>query len=1060
MPRTNAFIPIGKGIDQRLDERLRAPDSLAVLTNAEYRRGDGVQKRHGFTKMSETCISFAPPLVETGNVANQGEPRSIFSTQSELCVRGYRSLYSYVSGNWYNKGAVSPFTGKQTTPLIDSRNYNSSDVATDGTVQVNVGTTNQDGAASYATAFVFTARNGELETIPSTTIASSPGAPTQEYYNSARAIHNGNDFICSVQKQVIPSPGHLYFYSTDGTSAPSIPFLSFNNLAADPFGGGNIEFSFARHDSSPISSPSSTANWMFAYITEAPLGGTTIYLATYNDQTLVNSMTFVPLPGFEWTTLTLAYGPRNDRIYLVGALQDALNNTASLLIVINPNTLATVSQVSLPIGIGRAGVVEAEFDSATNISIVASGGDTTYVLCCSTSAILTSETIYNVIPSTKPWFHGERLYVAGRPKYGEASGIPGGTSSNQNGYSGEVVFDLWSPIPLGITPGVPKIAPHIVARYNFGVAHEKSWYTLGAEIDMMRGACSNVSMQSASSYIYATQRIVQSVESQSPTKAGDVIELDYSGTMLQGATSRGTATIGGANVGWYAGRRVEELGYASGPFIKSISYTSSPTGTLTNGSYTYIGVFECYDEHGNLVRSVAGPPAQTIISGGGMSYVVDIRFYTLGATQRYVNEKTYKVAMYRAGVDGVFYRCTRPLTLANVPGTSDQTASITDYGNRYDPIYTQSGAELEAAGPDGAAFSVTTSQRVWLAGFFRRDRVQYSKLYNAATANEYALAPEFNDGFAYLTPGGQTITGLAEMDDKVVVFTNSSIYAIAGNGPDDGGRNNDFSGLQLINSDTGCIEPRSIVSFPGGVMFQTPSGIFVLGRDLQLTFLGAQVREITEEFSEVTSATLVPSANHVRFTLRKDGSSSIVLCYDLDQGAWIRWEPRKDSGGTPVALNIVGSCLHDNKHYLLDADGTVWFEDQTTFKDDGTIFVPMTIETGWLQGAGQSGYQRVRTVAALCKSSDPHDLTISAYQDFSSSPSQSYTWPAATIALQKLNELVELRTSTQKCTAFKIRITDSAAMTTSTGEGYRCSGFAVELGGKAGLYKPGTQQRN
>ena len=61
---------------------------------------------------------------------------------------------------------------------------------------------------------------------------------------------------------------------------------------------------------------------------------------------------------------------------------------------------------------------------------------------------------------------------------------------------------------------------------------------------------------------------------------------------------------------------------------------------------------------------------------------------------------------------------------------------------------------------------------------------------------------------------------------------------------------------------------------------------------------------------------------------------------------------------------------------------------------------------------------------------------------------------------QKLIELEVMRVKVQKCTSFKIRIEDAASAGSTTGQGYDCAGFTVELAGKRGLYKPGDQQRN
>lgn len=1073
MPRTQAFIPVANGLDQRLDERLRSPEALSTLTNAYYRRNNAVTKRPGFTQESDACVSFDPSQgTEPGNLANQGTPRAIFSTGSELCVRGYRSLYAYVDGKWYNKGAVSPFTGKQTTPFVSAVNYGSGDCATDGLKTFHVATTQQLGTAlwpgsGWNTSFVFQVRHDDRELVPSTTIATVSGFGVA-WLNSARVVRPKSpgisaDFIPSVQRSsaVVGTNGTLEFYNSDSINVFG-PWQTYNDL----YNSGTDSGSFARHDSCPFDSSIVSSNWGFVYVRVLPLGGTELYFARCTDAG-IDATGSIPQIGMdEWRTCSIAYDEVADRILIVG-----MANNLARLYVIHPATFAVTAVVLTPTNpapIG-CGVVRGTFDGVSSyvvgLSTAQTGAPQRHsldIISANAAGVISSTVLHNTYGVSKPWFYDGRAYMAAKPMFGEAQNLVANETSNDDGYSGEVILDLFG-LRMNPTPGIPELEPHVVGRYNFGVTHEKSVGGTANEYDMQRGAFANVTTAAAypSKVRYATQRIVQKVPGQPPVKSGDVVELDYEGKMLQGATTRGSATIGGGSVSWYAGRRVEELGYASGPFLSSFSYTASASGTLSAGVYQYRGVFECYDEAGNLVRSVPGPSGKfEIPGGGGGPYYVTLRFYNLTTTDRFANGKTFRVSVFRAGSDGVFYRCLRPLADSTVIDTNYQTNSIVDLGNQYEPIYTQSGAELEAAGPDGAAFSVTTSQRVWLAGFFRRDRVQYSKPYNAATASEYALAPEFNDAFAYLTPGGQAVNGIAEMDDKVIVFTDTNIYAIAGNGPDDGGRGNDFSGLQLISSDTGCIDPRSIVSFPGGVMFQAKSGIFVLGRDFQLTFLGAQVRDTVDEYNEITSACLVPSNNHVRFTCRKNGGQSIVLIYDLDQSAWLRWEPRKLVAGLPVALNIVGSCLHQQEYYLLDADGLVWREDASTYFDDGSIFVPMTVATSWLQGAQQSGIQRIRQVASLCKSNDPHNLLVELYQDFAVGPSQSYTFTASDIANQKLRELVEMRVQTQKCTAFKIRISDSAAPSTITGQGYECGGFTVELAGKRGLYKPGTQQRN
>ena len=683
-------------------------------------------------------------------------------------------------------------------------------------------------------------------------------------------------------------------------------------------------------------------------------------------------------------------------------------------------------------------------------------------LTTNAGGVSTSKIVYNTQAISKPWNHNGRFYIAGHCRYGAGSSAP---NNYDNGYNAEVVLDLMGTVrPTLVNPN-----PILVARYDMGVTPSRSIFDSSSEYDHIRGNWSQVELEPGSTSVwrYATQRIANAVPFKFPLLSGDIVRLDFAGKVTQQATTRGAAIFGGGNVCYYAGEFVEELGFVSAPIIASLQSANDANGKLVNGAtYTYQAVLECFDTQGNLTRSLPGPPVSYTIAGGAGTHRMDVRIYTVGPTERYQGWKRFQVALYRADSDGLFQRCTAPWNNALDDGNNYLFPLIQDFGEEYQTLYTQSGAELEAAGPDGAAFVAVGSKRVWLAGFFRRDRVQYSKLYNPSTANEYALTPEFNDAFAFLLPGGEPVTGMAELDDKTIVFTASKIYAIAGNGPDDGGRGNDFSGLQLVSSDSGCVDARSLAEFPGGLFYQAASGIFMLGRDLQITFIGQAVRDYTDVYTEITSAVLVPAENQVRFTIRKpDGSDSMIVIFDANQMAWCTWYPKRwQAGGTVTFIDMVGACLHQGSYYVLSSTGGVYKETDDVYFDgdtsNGNIYVPMAIETSWLQASQPMGFQRIRKVAANCLTKDKHQITLSLYQDFAATPSQTYTWSDTDISSQKLQEMFVMRTQIQKCTAFKLRLEDASSAGTLTGQGYDCDGFTVELGAKAGLYKPGTQQRN
>lgn len=1071
MPRAQAFIPLSKGLDQKLDERLRDADSLQQVTNGYYKRGNALAKRPGFTR-----VPASSPTTD---------PRALISTGDELLLRSPTQLYALTEPttavnaySWLAKGDVSPFTGAQRPIFSDSTSCISYDAAAADGIVLHVAASSRytdpsTVVAGYTQELRYRIEDEvtQAEIVSTQTLLTTTGTSGAGGVKAVAAGTGANARITFGYTN--PALGRLQLYQQVVSTPAATPavLITHNDLYV-----AALDNNFRRYDMTSLNVPN-TATWSYAYVKTAVMGGPgDIFVATYNGSTLLGSWTIAPPLGATWNWVAIADDVVNNRI-LVAAIDSAQqirlysqNRTTGVTAWVRLMHTTPNPCTGLACGQGSLGSTVYDVVIANSASSAGGGGTSgTYNITASytdtNGATLSGvQRTYNAQAKSKPWFVNQRCYFTALTRYGKTSPD---TDNYDVEYGSEVVYDL-----LGGSASAPYY-PSIVARYNHGVAASRSYTTSPYdEFDLGLGSFNQVQrfVGDSTRWRTTTKRVINRVGFREYVQAGDELVFDFDGVSTSASTTRGTVAIGGGQVGWYSGGRVEDLGYASAPiYSATVAIGLNPgTATLDHGTYQYVAIFTAYDEKGNLLRSMPGPPITVVIPTGGgggpnPNHYVETQWFILGPTQRWDGENYYTLTLFRAGSDGVFRRCMQPLKEAFAIRNNNYFLTVRDNGEAYEVLYTQGGAELEATGPDGAAFVAVTSKRVWLSGFFRRDRIQYSKLYTPATANEYSLAPEFNDAFSYLLPGGENVTGLCEMDDKVIVFTSANIYAIAGNGPDDGGRGNDFSGLQLVASDTGCIEPRSIVASPIGVFFRGSSGIFVLGRDLQLTFIGAAVRDTTDLYSEITSAVLVPSHNHVRFTCRVDAFQSVILIYDFDQTAWLEWQVRRSTGAGSSLLNIVSACLHKGVYCVVDINGDVFRENPGTCLDDTeNVYVPMTIQTGWLQIAQQSGWQRIRKVAALCKSLDNHALRMRIAQDFDPSFSQTYTWLASTIQNMKLNELIELHVKQQKCTAFQITLDDfeDANDPATTGQGYECAGFTVELAGKRGLYKPGTQQRN
>ena len=1076
MPRALLTIPLAHGLDTKLDERLRAPEHLSLLTNGIINNG-AAKKRRGFTKLATTVQG------ETGRPDNQGPVKGLLSDGVNLMIRGYRSLYAYdaVDTNWRNHGVISPCViASQQSIWHDQRGIYSADSGVAGNYLGHLAVTARQKSITTATTQIdytvsFTCETKDKHAIlTDTTIAGpSEGGTTDHDFSGARVVGLSDRFKLFYQETRPTAQLRIYGYTPNG----SVPALAISETTLKQDGVKQMR---RTHDACALG----TTSYAYAFCDTAD--NVTVRTKT-NADGVIATATLVP-PGPEQSDLcAIHYDAASSMIFIAMATFSNVYvyrlNATTLATDWGPVSLATVSGTKILRGLGLA--FHTDTAGANRLICVMTFNETGVtdssarvcsvdnlrvdVMSCraETGADLsTVHSIFNCHAASKPWLERNRCYLAVN------------SDVESDGFGGACVLDL--NINAAVEP-----QHTVAAAYNFGTSPGGSGSLIGTNDYSEQGSLQSVIETSSGSrkYRFVTLTNAFKIKDQKQRLAADLLELDFLKAPLSQVTSRGAACLGGGNVCWHAGSVTEELGWYSPPMItgnsatvttnNGFTETTAAAGVLTAGvTYQYQPVIETYDEKGNLLRSVPGPARSWTLGATMKAIFVTVRVDAL-TSRRSVRQ--WGCVLYRAAADGIFYRAAAPLHIVKDSDVTyrgffrvfDDLGTVGTTASPSLPIYTQGGAEVEAAGPDGAQIVMVGSQRVWLAGFGRRDRLQYSKLYNPGSANEDSIGPEFNDAFVMIIPRGNTCSGIAELDDKVIVFTETEIYVVAGNGPDDGGRNNDFSGLTPITADAGCVDARSVVVFPGGILFQGKAGIYLLGRDLQVQFIGKPVQESTDTYTEITSAVLVPKANQVRFTART-GTTAIVLVYDYYVGAWSRWEPRKTG---PLLLDIVGACMHGDVYHALESDGTVWKEDSATWKDDTTVFVPMTIETAWLQvQQGQSGFSpqqsawhRTRSLTALCARKDPHDLKISLYQDFETAATQTNTWTEAVIATMPqpaVREQVEMHVTRQKSTAFRARIEDVSSAGTSTGEGYTCAGFTVELSGKRGKVKVGSQQRN
>jgi hypothetical protein len=339
--------------------------------------------------------------------------------------------------------------------------------------------------------------------------------------------------------------------------------------------------------------------------------------------------------------------------------------------------------------------------------------------------------------------------------------------------------------------------------------------------------------------------------------------------------------------------------------------------------------------------------------------------------------------------------------------------------------------------------------RLWVVDSTNPLNVYYSKFIGPATP------VAFNDSFVKtVDPRGGPITALATIDDKLLVFKYDQMFFIVGQGPENTGVNNDLSDAILITTDVGCIDPRSIVGSPFGILFKSRKGIYLIDRSLAVQYIGAAVEAYNND--PITSATLVANTNQVRFTLE----SGTTLVYDYFVQQW----------GVFTNQNAVDSLIWQSNMILLRADGKVLQETSGVYTDDGQP-IHLKLATSWFSFAQVQGFQRVRRAELLGAWKSPHQLKISVCYDFDDTvvqevlvnPTTPTTFGGASPygagsyggQFQLYQWRIDL--ARQKCQAVKFIIEDLPSVTGS-GEGLSLSSLAFEVGAKQGLNKVPASQ--
>lgn len=322
-----------------------------------------------------------------------------------------------------------------------------------------------------------------------------------------------------------------------------------------------------------------------------------------------------------------------------------------------------------------------------------------------------------------------------------------------------------------------------------------------------------------------------------------------------------------------------------------ISLTAAATGSLTPSStYTYSVIYEWMDKLGRVHRSApADPVSVTLGSGDGRVTIVSSNPAHAQGT-RYI---------YRSAADGsVLYRASPEAANTYTDTTADKTIQEREV------LYIE-GKILPADPAPASTFGTHALGRVWLGGLFRRERIVCSTESYPGESPWYPL-----DGSHWLD-FPSPVTGLAPLDDSLVVFTEPDIWIVSGDGPSNKGAGV-FPAPRRVSTDLGCTDWRSVLPTSLGVFYRSRAGIMLLPRGgMQPLYVGQQIADLEDTYPYVIDAALHGEGDSAvaRLVLANDAdnpTATRVVAYHLRAQSW-----SAESHGT--SIRRLGQWVRDGR---------------------------------------------------------------------------------------------------------------------------------------------------
>lgn len=568
-----------------------------------------------------------------------------------------------------------------------------------------------------------------------------------------------------------------------------------------------------------------------------------------------------------------------------------------------------------------------------------------------------------------------------------------------------------------------------------------------------KGYLPNVQTLSSNQYAFCAQyrRIIalgdtdKGYEAKSPQ---DVIFEFDSNDARRTARLGETLYISGGQLSQYDGRNIAEVGFHIFPWSLSIVPT---TGSNLDGTYNWQQTNSWFNARGEFERSTTASIYGQTMAGHQASIIGENLHVTLktGDAGEVASEFWRQVDGATFGAPFHLVTSKDPAStgdnkyVANAPGTGVMATFNDDLADanllKREPNPENGGLTLENLAPPSASIIVATQDRLILAGIPGNPyKIAYSKLRGPG---EIAA---FNDFLSLdLPPEGGDITALAFINETLIAFKETAIYAVSGEGYDNNGTGQNYGPGRLLSSDVGAVSQEGVVLTPKGLLFKSSKGWYIVNHGWGVSYVGADVADFDSD--TITACHVMESQHQVRCV-----SASRTLIWDYLSDVWAEWP-----------IGSTSACIWDGEHHLVNADADGILVQSNSHAGSGEDLPRLDIESAWIKLSNLQGYSLARYLYLLGEYLGEHDLRIRVAYDYIDTWVEDKTWtvsPATAGTLQ-----LEHGFARPKCQSFKIRITAQAVGSTDAPitKALNLTGLSLEFKLKGTSYKglPSAQKQ-